>query len=108
MQGIDRQTRVLELIARLTGELDESMRVNMLIAQRQAAEAAQVTDLARLTVEERVQLEALLTKARGGDGAIEESAAIVRDSSPALLHSATSVGTISEQRGLDRGTTPPF
>lgn len=39
MQGIDRQTRVLELIARLTGELDESTRVNVLVAQRQAAEA---------------------------------------------------------------------
>ena len=65
MAGIDRQTRVLELIARLTGELDESARVNVLIAERQAAEAGQVTDLARLTVEERIQLEALLSKARG-------------------------------------------
>ena len=66
MSGIDRQARVLELIARLTGELDESTRVNVLIAQRQAAEAGQVTeDLAKLTVEERIQLEALLTKARG-------------------------------------------
>ena len=67
MQGIDRQTRVLELIARLTGELDESTRLNVLVAQRQAAEATQVTDLARLTAEERIQLEALLRKARGLD-----------------------------------------
>jgi hypothetical protein len=57
----------LELIARLTGELDESTRVNVLVAQRQAAEAGQAADLARLTVEERIQLEALLTKARGLD-----------------------------------------
>jgi len=67
MSGIDRQARVLELIARLTGELDESTRVNVLIAQRQAVEAEQATDLARLAVEERIQLEALLTKARGLD-----------------------------------------
>ena len=65
MSGIDRQARVLELIARLTGELDDSTRVNVLIAQRQAAEAEQVADLARLTIEERIQLEALLIKARG-------------------------------------------
>ena len=62
MSGIDRQARVLELIARLTGELDESTRVNVLFAQRQAAEAPQITDLARLTVEERIQLEALLKR----------------------------------------------
>ena len=64
MSGIDRQTRVLELIARLTGKLDESTRLNVIVAQRQAAEAAQATDLARLSVEERVTLESLLAKAR--------------------------------------------
>jgi hypothetical protein len=67
MQGIDRQARVLELIARLTGELDESTRMNVLIAQRLAAEAGQASDLARLTIEKRIQLEALLIKARGSN-----------------------------------------
>jgi len=79
MSGIDRQTRVLELIARISGELDESTRVNVLIAQRRAEEEEQITDLARLTVEERLQLEKLLMKARGADGAVEphpKSAAI--------------------------------
>jgi len=71
MAGIDRQTRVLELIARLTGELDESTRVNVLIAQRQAAEATQATDLTRLSIDERIQLDVLFTKARGVDGKIE-------------------------------------
>ena len=64
MSGIDRQTRVLELIALLRGKLDESTRLNVIVAQRQAAEAAQATDLARLSVEERVTLESLLAKAR--------------------------------------------
>jgi len=40
MSGIDKQSRVLELIAKLTGQLDESTRVNILIAQKQAAAEA--------------------------------------------------------------------
>ena len=79
MQGIDRQTRVLELIARLTGELDESTRVNVLVAQRQAAEATQATDLSRLTIEQRVELARLLEIARGVDDAVE--AEVVAESS---------------------------
>ena len=67
MSGIDRQARVLELIARLTGELDESTRVNVLFAQRQAAEAEQIAGLAKLTIEERIQLETLLIKAQGAE-----------------------------------------
>jgi hypothetical protein len=62
MSGIDRQARVLELIARLTGGLDESTRVNVFLAQRQAAEAVQVKDLTTLTVEEIIQLEAVARK----------------------------------------------
>jgi len=65
MSGIDKQSRVLELIAKLTGQLDESARVNALVQEREQREAGQATDLARLTVEERIQLEALLAKARG-------------------------------------------
>ena len=71
MSGIDKQSRVLELIAKLTGQLDESARVNVLVQEREQREAGQATDLARLTVEERIQLEALLAKVRGSDDAVE-------------------------------------
>jgi hypothetical protein len=63
MTGIDRQARVLEPIAKLTGQLDESTRVNVLIAQREEREKAQVMQLQRLTLDERVELARLLKKA---------------------------------------------
>ena len=38
MAGIDKQARVLELIARLTGQLDEGARVNVAVIQQQQRE----------------------------------------------------------------------
>jgi hypothetical protein len=38
-------TRICELIAKLTGQLNEGTRVNVLIAERDQREAAQTADL---------------------------------------------------------------
>ncbi len=59
----------------MTGALDESTRVNILVQQQQERAGAQLTMLERLTVEERVMLRALVAKAQGGDEAIEVTAA---------------------------------
>lgn len=55
----------LMALARLTGELDESTRVNVMIAQREAQDGEQLAMLERLTVEERIQLHTLIAKAQG-------------------------------------------
>lgn len=57
----------LMALAKLTGELDESTRVNVLIQEREQREAGAATDLRRLTVEERLTLAELLAKAKGAD-----------------------------------------
>jgi hypothetical protein len=67
MAGIGQMTRICELIAKLTGELDESARVNVLIAEREQREAGQVADLMRLDLAERLELQRLLLKAQGAN-----------------------------------------
>jgi hypothetical protein len=57
----------LMALAKLTGELDESTRVNVLIHERNQREARQATDLQRLTLGERLELQRLLAKAQGAD-----------------------------------------
>ena len=58
--------RIFELMARLTGQLDEGgTRVNVLIQQQQQREAVQEAQLSRLTVEERRQLRYLYAKMQG-------------------------------------------
>lgn len=64
----------LMALAKLTGELDESARVNVLIQQREAQDSEQLTMLERLSVKERLQLSALIAKAQGVEAeAIEAS-----------------------------------
>jgi hypothetical protein len=67
MGGIREMARIVELIAKLTGQLDESARVNVLVAEREQREASQVEDLSRLDLTERLQLARLLSKVRGLD-----------------------------------------
>ena len=55
----------MKVLAQLTGELDESTCVNVLIAEREQREAAQAADLAWLSLEERLVLARLLSKASG-------------------------------------------
>lgn len=50
-------------LAKLTGELDESARVNVLI-QQQAAADEQLTMLERLMIEELIELRRLIAKAQ--------------------------------------------
>lgn len=71
---------VLELIAKLTGQLDESARVNILVQRQQAAESEQLTMIERLTLAEQIELARLLAKAQG-----EEPPAIETAAAPALL-----------------------
>lgn len=61
----------LMALAKLTGELDESTRVNVMIAQREAQAGEQTSMLERLTIGERAQLAALIAKAEGATEAIE-------------------------------------
>jgi hypothetical protein len=69
MGGVREMTRICGLIAKLTGQLNEGTRVNVLIAERDHREAAQTADLQRLTLEERLELQRFLAKAQGADGA---------------------------------------
>lgn len=62
----------LMALAKLTGELDESTRVNVMIAQREAQEGEQLIMLERLTIEERLQLSALIAKAQGEEDLLAE------------------------------------
>jgi hypothetical protein len=59
MAGIDKQTRVLELVTRLTLQLDEGTRVNVLIQEREQREARSLIDLRQLTIQERLTLPAV-------------------------------------------------
>jgi hypothetical protein len=72
MAGIEKQARVLELIARLTGQLDDGNRVSILIQQRAEREAEAAQDLRRLSIEERITLQGLLEKARS-DGCAQDA-----------------------------------
>ncbi|MBV8771621.1 MAG: hypothetical protein JO166_04715 [Deltaproteobacteria bacterium] len=60
--------RIFELIAKLTGQLDEGTRVNVLVQQQQQAAAEQELMLERLTVAERLELRRLVAKAQGESG----------------------------------------
>jgi hypothetical protein len=73
MSGVREMARIVELVAKLTGQLDESTRVNVLIAERDQREARQATDLHRLTLEERLELQRLLAKAQGADESTVEA-----------------------------------
>jgi len=64
MSSVREMGRIIELVAKLTGQLDESTRVNVLIAERDQREAKQAVDLQRLTLEERLELQRLLAKAQ--------------------------------------------
>lgn len=57
-------TRIYEFVAKLTGQLDESARVNVAIVQQQQAQAEQELMLERLTVAERLELRRLVAKAQ--------------------------------------------
>jgi hypothetical protein len=70
-------TRVYELVAKLTGQLDESARVNIAVVQRQQRDTEQSLMLERLTIEERVQLRRLVAKAQGEPEAIPVTASAV-------------------------------
>jgi hypothetical protein len=62
-------TRIYEFVAKLTGQLDESARVNVAIVQQQQAQAEQELMLERLTVAERLELRRLIAKAQAGEAA---------------------------------------
>lgn len=68
MSGVREVARVLELIAKLTGALDESTRIAVMVGERQAREKESATDLRRLSIDERISLQRLLEKARSEDG----------------------------------------
>ena len=65
MAGVRELARIFELIAKLTGQLDESARVNVAVIQQQQAAAEQELMLERLTVTERLELRRLIAKAQG-------------------------------------------
>ena len=65
MAGVRELARIFELIAKLTGQLDESARVNVAVIQQQQAAAEQELMLERLTVTERLELRRLVAKAQG-------------------------------------------
>ncbi|MBV8775188.1 MAG: hypothetical protein JO166_23060 [Deltaproteobacteria bacterium] len=55
MAGVRELARIFELIAKLTGQLDESARMNVAMIQQQQAAAEQELMLERLTVAERLE-----------------------------------------------------
>jgi hypothetical protein len=65
LAAIDKMTKIIEIIAKLTGQLDESARVNILVQQQAAAAAEQDLMLDRLTVLELAELRRLVAKAQG-------------------------------------------
>jgi hypothetical protein len=65
MAGVRELARIFELIAKLTGQLDEGAKVNIAIVQQQQAQAEQELMLERLTVAERLELRRLVAKAQG-------------------------------------------
>lgn len=58
-------TKIYELVARMTGQLDSETRVNIAIVQQQQQAAEQELMLERLTVPERIELRRLVAKAQG-------------------------------------------
>jgi hypothetical protein len=58
-------TRIYEFVAKLTGQLDESTRVNVLVQQQQQRDAEQEVMLERLSVAERLELRRVVAKAQG-------------------------------------------
>jgi hypothetical protein len=60
-------TRIYEFVAKLTGQLDESTRVNVLVQQQQHRDSEQELMLERLTVAERLELRRLVAKAQNGE-----------------------------------------
>jgi hypothetical protein len=60
--------RVHELLAKLTGQLDESTRVNVLVAQQRQRDSEQELMLQRLTIAERLELRRLIAKAQEFSG----------------------------------------
>jgi hypothetical protein len=65
LAGVRELARIFELIARLTGQLDQGTRINVLVQQQQEREAEQELMLERLTVAERLELRRLVAKAQG-------------------------------------------
>jgi hypothetical protein len=65
MSGMREMARIVELVAKLTGQLDEGTRVNVLIAERDQREARQAADLQRLTLDERLELQRFVPGAGG-------------------------------------------
>jgi hypothetical protein len=59
--------RIYEFVAKLTGQLDESARINVLVQQSQQRTSEQELMLERLTVAERLQLRELVRKAQDGE-----------------------------------------
>jgi hypothetical protein len=57
-------TRIYEFVAKLTGQLDESARVNIALVQQQQRDSEQELMLDRLTVAERLELRRLVQKAQ--------------------------------------------
>jgi hypothetical protein len=57
-------TRIYEFVAKLTGQLDESTRVNVLVQQQQQRDSEQELMLERLSVAERLELRRLVAKAQ--------------------------------------------
>jgi hypothetical protein len=57
-------TRIYEFVAKLTGQLDESARVNIALVQQQQRDSEQELMLERLTVAERLELRRLVAKAQ--------------------------------------------
>jgi len=68
MAGVRELARIFELIAKLTGQLDQGTRVNVLVAQQRAEEAEQELMLERSTVAERLELRRLVAKAQSESG----------------------------------------
>ncbi len=62
---------IIELVAKLTGQLDGRTQINILMQQAEQANQEQEVMLSRLTIEERKELRRLILKAEGRSEAIE-------------------------------------
>ena len=82
MSGVRELARIFELIARLTGQLDEGTRVNVLVQQQRQRDAAQELMLDRLTVAERLELRRLVAKAQGELPAPTNAISVAANSDP--------------------------
>jgi hypothetical protein len=76
LASIRELSRIYELIGRLTGQLDESTRVNVLVQQQQERDAEQDLMLDRLTVQELAELRRLVAKAQGEPSAPPEAVSV--------------------------------